>query len=551
MGSMPSPHYDAVIVGAGFSGVYVLHGLRKIGLKCRVYEAASDLGGVWYWNAYPGSDGLSISPRITMSVGARLDSEVPVYEYSEPEVWTDWTWTEKYPTREEIRKYFDHVDRVWDIKKDVEFNVRVVGGQFDTNENVWKVETEDGRTTTCQFFIPAAGFAAKDYVPDFKGADSFKGAIYHSSRWPQGGIYTEGKRVGVIGTGATGVQIAQECAKDAASVIVFQRTPNLALPMRQRKLTPEEQDGRKATYPGFFQNRLATFGGMKYTFLAKNTAEATPSEREAFFEQLWENGGFGFWLGGYSDLFFDQKANRHAYDFWAKKTRERIKDPRKRDILAPLEPFHPFGTKRPSLEQNYYEIFNESHVDVIDLRERSIEKVTPNGILISDGSFYALDIIAFATGYDALTGGMVKMGLLDIRGKPLAEDWENGVVSYLGMCHHGYPNMFYMYGPQAPTAFANGPSCVEVQGRWIVDVIQKMREQGLKYIEPEPEAEAEWKAKINTLSDMTLLPLADSWYVGANIPGKKREQLNWTGGLPAYREECADVLKSFKGFITA
>ncbi|KMU86269.1 cyclopentanone 1,2-monooxygenase [Coccidioides immitis H538.4] len=283
MGSIPIPHYDVLIVGAGFSGVYMLYQLRKMGMNCKVYEAEAALGGIWYWNAYP---------------GIRVDSEVPVYEYSEPEVWKDWTWTEKYPAGEEILKYFDHVDKVWDIKRDVEFNMRVIGAQFDMTEKVWKIETDDGRTTTCQFFIPATGFAAKRYVPPFKGIETFKGKVYHSSCWPHEGVQTKGKRVGIIGTGATGVQIAQECAKDAASLLVFQRTPNLALPMRQGKLTPEEQESRKPTYPEFYRNRLQTFGGMRYTFLEKHTADATPKEREAFFEQLWTNGGFQFWLGG-------------------------------------------------------------------------------------------------------------------------------------------------------------------------------------------------------------------------------------------------------------
>ncbi|QVM09278.1 hypothetical protein D8B26_003941 [Coccidioides posadasii str. Silveira] len=536
MGSIPIPHYDVLIVGAGFSGVYMLYQLRKMGMNCKVYEAEAALGGIWYWNAYP---------------GIRVDSEVPVYEYSESEVWKDWTWTEKYPAGEEILKYFDHVGKVWDIKRDVDFNMRVIGAQFDMTEKVWKIETDDGRTTTCQFFIPATGFAAKRYVPPFKGIETFKGKVYHSSCWPHEGVQTKGKRVGIIGTGATGVQIAQECAKDAASLLVFQRTPNLALPMRQGKLTPEEQESRKPTYPEFYRNRLQTFGGMRYTFLEKHTADATAKEREAFFEQLWTNGGFQFWLGGYGDMLFGLEANRHAYDFWAKKTRERIKDPRKRDILAPLEPIHPFGTKRPSLEQNYYEIFNQPNVDVVDLRKHTIEEIRPDGILISDGSFYPLDIIVLATGYDSITGSMVSLGLRDVHGRPLEEKWKDGVLTYLGMCHHGYPNMFFLYGAHGPTAFSNGPSCIEIQAHWIVSMIRKVREEGLKYIEPKAEAEAEWKNKINTISNKSVLPLADSWYMGANIPGKKREQLNWAGGLPAYQAECMPALKSWESFVVA
>lgn len=480
-----------------------------------------------------------------------MDSEVPVYEYSEPEIWKGWTWSERYPGRAELRRYFAHVDKIWDIKKDVEFNTRVIGAQFDVKDNLWKVETDDGRTTTCKFLISATGFATKPYIPDIKGVDTFKGILQHPYDWPQEGIETKNKRVGIIGTGASGVQIAQECAKDAESLVIFQRTPNFALPMRQRNLTPEEQESRKSTYPDFYRNRLQTFGGMRYSFSDKKAMDATPEEREAYYEQLWENGGFEFWLGTYADMLFEADANRTAYDFWAKKTRERINDPKKKDILAPLEPVHPFGTKRPSLEQDFYEIFNQPNVDIIDINKNGIKEIKPDGILMEDGTLYQLDMIAMATGYDNLTGGLTQMGLRDIHGKPLAEDWKDGVMSYLGMCHRGYPNFFYLYGALGPTSLANGPTCAEVQGQWAAAMIQRIQEKAIKYIEPTPEAEAAWKEKIETLSNRTLLPLTNSYYMGANIPGKKREQLNWTGGLPSYDAECKKSLESWDNFVTA
>jgi len=527
------PEYDALIVGAGFGGIFLLHNLRKLGYNCKIYEAGTDLGGTWHWNCYP---------------GARVDSDIPVYEYSMPEIWKDWTWTEKYPGWEELRRYFDHVDKILDVRKDVEFKTKVVGAQFDLNENKWKVETEDGRITRCRFFLVCSGFAAKRYVPDFKGLDTFKGTIYHSSFWPDTGVDVKGKRVAIIGTGSTGVQITQEWAKEADFTTVFQRTPNLALPMNQKKLTPEEQNAKKSTYPKYFEDRQKTFAGFSYDFCPKNTFDDTPEEREAFYERLWANGGFEFWLATYKDMLFDLKANREAYNFWAKKTRARIHDPRKRDILAPLEPIHPFGTKRPSLEQDYYEMFNKPNVDIVDVRNNPITEIKPDGIVTKDGSFYPADVIALATGFDSVTGSMVKMGLRNIHGKSLAEEWKDGANTYLGMTRSGYPNMFFLYATHGPTAFSNGPSCVELQGQWIIDAIRKIDESGIISVNPTPEAEKEWKKKVNELSDRTLFPLADSWYMGANIPGKKREQLNWTGGLPMYERICRKALKNWEGF---
>jgi cation diffusion facilitator CzcD-associated flavoprotein CzcO len=529
------PEYDCLIVGAGFGGIYLLVHLRKLGYRCRIYDAGTDLGGTWHCNRYP---------------GARVDSEVPVYEYSMQEAWKDWTWTERFPGWKELRQYFKHIDNVYNVKKDVEFKKKVVGGEFDTAEQKWKVKTEDGQTTTCRFFLVCTGFAAKRYIPDFPGLETFKGEIHHSSHWPEEDVDVRGKRCAIIGTGSTGVQITQEWAKEAKTLTVFQRTPNLALPMEQRKLTAEEQNARKSTYPQFFVDRQKTFAGFQYDFLPKKALEATPEEREALYERLWQRGGFEYWLATFEDTLFDLKANRFAYDFWAKKTRARINDPRKRDILAPLEPPHPFGTKRPSLEQDYYEMFNKTNVDVVDVKKNKIVEVKPDGILTSDGSFYPVDVLALATGFDSVTGSMANMGLRSTRGQLLADEWKDGANTYLGLVRNGYPNMFFLYGAHGPTAFANGPSSTELQGELVVDAIQKIDKSGILTVEPTVQAEKAWKEKVNHLSDITLFPLANSWYMGANIPGKKREQLNFTGGLPLYEKECREALESWNGFIT-
>lgn len=476
---------------------------------------------------------------------------MPVYELSIPEVWAGWTWTEKYPCRQELKGYFDHVDKVLGVNKDVEFGAKVVSADFDVQNNLWTVRAEDGRIATCKYFVIAAGFSAKRHIPDFKGLESFKGSVCHSSCWPQSGIDVRGKRTAVIGTGATGVQISQELAREAGSLVVFQRTPNLALPMRQGKLSAEDQEAKKTTYPQLFLDRLETFAGMRYDFVNRSAADCTPEEREGFYENLWAKGGFEFWLATYQDTLFDLKANRFAYDFWAKKTRGRINDPRKKDILAPLEPPHPFGTKRPSLEQNYYEIFNQPNVDLVNIKENCITEIKPDGILLRDGSFYPVDMIALATGFDAVTGSMTKMGLKSITGKTLQEEWKDGVMTYLGLCRSGYPNLFFTYGAHGPTAYSNGPSSIELQGRWIVDAIRKMEETGLKYIDPKPDAEEMWKKRIDDISDRTLFPLANSWYMGANVPGKKREQLSYGGGLQSYEAECRKALDTWEGFAIA
>lgn len=440
-----------------------------------------------------------------------------------------------------------------DIKKDCAFNTRVVGAQFDKPSGKWKVQTEDGRTATCNYLLLALGFAAKRHFPDWPGMETFKGEIHHSSFWPASGVDVTGKRVAVIGTGSTGIQIAQETSKTAASITQFVRTPNLCLPMQQKDLTKEEQDKRKqGEYQELFKHRLTTFAGFGYDYVQKETFDDTPEEREAFYEERWQNGGFEFWLANYKDLLFDSKANREAYNFWAKKTRARITDPEKREILAPLEPPHAFGTKRPSLEQNYYEMLDRPENKVVDINKYPIKEVTENGILTADGRLHEFDVIALATGFDSITGGIKNMGLKNVDGVLLADKWKNGTYSYLGMTISGFPNCFFLYGAQGPTAFSNGPTCVEVQGDWIVDAIVKLRGQGLDYCDATHEAEKQWRETVIKFSDKTLFPQTKSWYMGDNVPGKVREQLSFAGGFPEYSKAIRRALDNgFEGFVTA
>ncbi|KAL4804497.1 hypothetical protein BDV18DRAFT_143283 [Aspergillus unguis] len=537
------PAYDVVIIGAGFSGIYLLHKLRSLGYSCRIYESGTDLGGVWHWNTYP---------------GCRVDSQGSIYQLSIPEVWETWSFNEKYPSADELRAYFAHVEDVLGIKKDVDFGTTVTGAWFDKNaggKRKWRIETSDGRVTHARFFVSCVGFAAERYVPGIPGLESFNGEVCHSAFWPKGGVDVTGKNVAVIGTGASGVQIVQAWAKKAKSLVVFQRTPNLALPMRQQVLSADAQKALKEDIPRMFQLRETTFSGYLDQSNPKNTFDVTPEEREAHFEAMYKEGGFAYYLSGYSDLLLDEKANRAAYDFWVKKTRARITDPRKQDILAPLEPPHPMAAKRSSMEQDYFEQFNRPNVDIVNLREpgNGIAAITPDGVQTEDGTLYAVDVIALATGFNSYTGGLTSIaGLRNTSGTTLAEEWDkNGVTLHLGMTRRGYPNMFFCYAVHGPTALSNGPSGIEVQARWIVDAIRKIDETGLSYVEPTEEAEKTWKATVNMIADMTLFPKADSWYMGANIPGKRREMLNFPGGIPMYEDMARKALATWEGFATA
>ncbi|KAF7561485.1 hypothetical protein G7046_g2663 [Stylonectria norvegica] len=524
---------DAIIVGAGFAGIFMLKTLRDKGYKAVIYEAGNDTGGTWRWNCYP---------------GAGVDSEVPEYEFSWPEVWKTWNWSTNYPNYEELRSYFDHVDKVLDIKKDCSFNTVVVGANFDTEAGKWNVRTEDGRVAKSKYLILGTGFAAKRYIPAWPGMENFKGVIHHSSFWPDEKVDVKNKRCAVIGTGASGVQIAQEWGSTAGELKVFQRTPNLAVPMRRRVLTPEEQDRGKKWYPELFRYREKNFAGFIYDWYPKNTFDDTPEDREKLYQRVWDEGGFRYWVGVYKDNLRNAEANQESYNFWAKKTRARIGDPRARDILAPLQMPHYFGVKRPCLERNYYEQFNRPNVDVVDIKENGIKCFTETGITLEDGTHHEFDVIAIATGFDVVTGVMTQLGLNSIHDTKLDDEWKPGANTYLGTTVSGYPNMFHIYGAHGPTLLSNGPSTVEVQGRWILECIQKMVLNNIKYIDPKPEASKAWKDHVVELNNRTLFPTTKSTYMGGSIPEKAFEPVCFPGGIPLYVTEIRAALDSMEGF---
>jgi cyclohexanone monooxygenase len=524
---------DALIIGGGFSGVYQLYRLRERGFDVRLFDAGAELGGIWYWNCYP---------------GARVDSHVPNYEFSMEEIWRDWNWTERFPAWDELRRYFRHVDEKLDLSRDVRFNTSVTSATFDRERNEWLVECADGHEERTRFLIACTGFAAKAYIPALEGLERFEGPCFHTAHWPQEGLDMTGKRVGVIGTGASGVQVIQEAGKVADRLTVFQRTPNMALPMRQAVLDESMQREMKVNYPEWFRRRAESNGGL-YDIVAdeRSALEVSADDRVARFESAWEKGGFHFWAGTFVDIIINKESNNLAYEFWRDKVRARINDPLIAEKLAPTRPPHPFGAKRPSLEQWYYEVFNQDNVTLVDVRSDPIEEIAANGVRTSR-EFHELDILVLATGFDAGTGGLTQFDIRGRSGRTLDEVWRDGVETHLGLGIPDFPNLLMLYGPQSPTAFCNGPTCAELQGDWVVACLTYMRDSGFTTIEADAGAARSWTQHMADLAAATLLPLADSWYMGANVPGKPRQLLHHPG-LQLYLAFCNESAQNgYAGF---
>ncbi|PSN73634.1 cyclopentanone 1,2-monooxygenase [Corynespora cassiicola Philippines] len=526
---------DALIVGAGFGGVYQLKALRDAGYKVKLVECGSDYGGVWYWNRYP---------------GARVDSSIPHYEFSDPALWKTWEWKQRFPGGAELRDYFAYVADKWDLRKDTQFNTFVSSATWDDAEARWTVKTKAGKTYKVQFLLLNTGFAAKRYIPGWKGIDSFKGTFLHPSYWPHEEPDLKGKKVAVIGTGSTGIQIAQELSTVAGQLTVFQRTPNMSLPMKQVDYKLPEQAIPRADYPHLLAHRHDYFSGFSFDFLPRSTWDDDEEKRKQTYEELWAEGDFKFWLATYYDMLFTKEANREAYNFWRDKTRAKINDPKVADILAPMKQPYAFGCKRISLERGYFEIFNQPNVKLVDVSDKGtpIQEVTEKGIKTTDAE-YEFDFVVCATGYDAITGGLAQIDIRGPSGESLAEHWKDGAKTYLGCSVAGFPNMFFSYGPQAPTALCNGPTCAEIHGNWFLQTMNTMKEKGLKKIVAQQENEDEYKELIWKLANASLLPSVDSWYMGTNIPGKPREPLIYLGGVHTYYKTLHETAnKGYPGF---
>jgi cation diffusion facilitator CzcD-associated flavoprotein CzcO len=519
---------EVLVIGGGFGGTYALHSFRKAGISVKLVEAGSDFGGVWHWNRYP---------------GARVDSELPFYQLSIPEVYKTFTFKERFPGDVELRQYFRHMDNVLDLKKDAIFHTVVEGVTWDGN---WTCKTTDNRIITSKYLVLCTGSSYKTNFPPFPDLDKFSGTLMHSAKFPEADVDFSGKKVAVIGNGSTGLQIIQEVAMKDCELTAYIRTPIIALPMRQRSIDPLEQEGLKSFYDVLFKAGRLSKAGFPYNNPVKPFSETTAEEREALFEDLWARGGFSFFLSNYMEFIVDKKVNECIYNFWAKKTRARVHDPVKRDIVAPNKQEHLFGVKRPSLEQNYYEAIDRPNVEIVNLKKTPIRGFSTEGIVTD--TLRKFDIVILATGYDAMTGSLLDLQIKDKEGRSLQEKWKNGVETYLGLMIEGMPNMFMVYSPQAPTALSNGPSIIETQVNWITEAIQKMKLENITRLEPQRDFALKWAKDIQDMNAKTLYPLENSWYMGANIPGKVREQLMYIGGADAYSAAIQNALGSWEGF---
>jgi cation diffusion facilitator CzcD-associated flavoprotein CzcO len=529
--------FDAVVVGAGFSGLYMLHSLRdRLGLRVRVFEAGNGVGGTWYWNRYP---------------GCRCDSDSYIYCYTfDRHLLQEWEWSERYPEQDEILRYLEHCAERFDLKPDIQFGTRVNAATFDEKTNHWEVRTDKGDVAKAKYLIAAVGSLSATNVPKFKGLESFKGKWYHTSQWPHDGVDFTNKRVAVIGTGATAVQAIPEIAQQAKHLTVFQRTPNFCVPARNGKVDPEVTKARKADYDGVVDRIKSSFFGFELNFIPKSVLETTPEEREREFDRMWDDGGFAFWLANYQDMFFNKKANDVIADYLKRKIRSTVKDPEVAEKLIPKT--YAYGTKRQPLDTNYFETFNKSNVVLVDANaDGPIEEITPKGIR-AGGKEHEVDIIVIATGFDALTGPLKNLGIRGRGGQSLAQKWEEGPETYLGLTMAGFPNLFMITGPQSPSVLSNMPVSIEQHVEWITDCIDHMRRNRLSTIEATPQAQQRWVAHVAEVVNTTLMPGANSWYMGANIPGKPRKFMPYLGpeGVGGYRKKCDEVAaKGYEGFV--
>jgi cation diffusion facilitator CzcD-associated flavoprotein CzcO len=534
----PHVDVDAVVIGGGFGGCNSLYKLRRLGLSVKLIEAGSGFGGVWHWNRYP---------------GARVDTEMPSYQFNIPAVYKGWNWSERFPGDEELRAYFQHVDNVLDLSKDTFFNTIVNNVRYDTATARWNVQTESGLSATCKYLIAATGSSHKKHYPAFNGLDNFRGKLVHAADYPES-LDLKGKRVGVVGNGASGLQIVQNVAKEDCDLKVFIRTPCFAIPMKQRQISPEEAEMMKGYYDGIFERNYKSTAGFPHNTIFKSAHQATPEERKELFDELWERGGYSFLVSNYYDFLLDEGANSIFYDYWVQKVRARMTNPEKMDLVAPLKQQMLIGTKRPSLEQDYYEMIDRSNVTLHNLKKFPILEFDATGMVTSDGKttqHHDLDVVIFATGYDAVTGSLLDLAISDKNQVPLSEKWKNGVLTHLGMMVPDTPNLFIVYGPQAPTSLANGPPFIEMEVDWVYQVIEKMQKEGLSSIEPTQAAAEAWRDEVHAVSQYTLYPKADSWYMGSNIPGKRREPLVYLGGMQRWWKSCKAGLESWQGFSTS
>ncbi|MGB6454400.1 MAG: NAD(P)/FAD-dependent oxidoreductase [Streptosporangiaceae bacterium] len=526
---------DAVIVGAGFAGLYQLYRLRELGLHCRVVEAGSDVGGTWYWNRYP---------------GACCDVQSLAYSYSfSDELEQDWEWTEKYPTQPEVLRYLSHVADRFGLRRDIIFDATVTAAHYDDATGRWRVLTDSGHDLTAQFLIMATGCLSAAKLPEVPGLELYGGRTHHTARWGNAEVRFDGLRVGVIGTGSSGIQSIPIIAEQAADLTVFQRTPNFSMPAGNRPLTDAENATMKASYPAYRAAQRASRAGVPRQVPTLSALEVTEEERNAAYQWGWEQGDL-FSLGGqYADVLVDPAANETAAEFIRAKIRSIVADPQLAEKLSPRS--FPFGTKRPCLDTGYYETFNRPNVHLVDLRETPLAEFTATGVRTS-AAHYEVDAIVFATGFDAMTGALLAIDIRGRNGVSLGSRWSAGPRTYLGVAVSGFPNLFTITGPLSPSVLSNMVVSIEQHVEWVSNCIAYLRKAGCTTIDAAAAAEDRWVHHVAEVASVTLFPRADSWYMGANVPGKPRTFLPYIGGVGEFRRLCDDeAARDYPGFVLA
>ncbi|MEI5680783.1 NAD(P)/FAD-dependent oxidoreductase [Mesorhizobium sp. CCNWLW179-1] len=538
-GSQPNAHarltstVDVLVIGAGLAGIYSVHKIRDdLGLSVQGIEAFEDVGGVWYTNRYP---------------GARVDSLSQVYCYTfNDDLINNWSYSEKYPTQQEILRYINFAADKLDVRRSIKFGTRVTSLVWHEKEKQWEARTDRGDVVLAQFVISAAGGLSAANKPDFKDFDNYQGEVYFTAHWPHHEVDLTGKTIGVIGTGSSGIQVIPELAKVAKSVTVFQRTPHFATPAKNKPHSPEEQKLHREQAHELHGRLKWSFGGNPLTPLEISVHEATPEEREKVFDRLYNAGDFSFWLANYNDILTDASANDIVAEYLRERIRSIVKDPATAEKLVPKS--YPYGTKRQPLETNYYQAFNLDHVSLVDINEDPIVGMTVDGIELLSG-VRKFDVLVFATGFDALTGALTRIHIVGVDGEELAQKWKDGPSNYLGISVAGFPNLFTITGPGSPGVLANVPMAIEQHVELAADIIAYAKEHDISAMEAEVPAQEAWMAHLKELADKTLFPVAASWYMGANVPGKPRVFMPYVDGMASYRRACNEVVaKGYEGF---
>ncbi|MEQ3549510.1 NAD(P)/FAD-dependent oxidoreductase [Pseudonocardia nematodicida] len=532
--SSAGPDHDVLVIGAGFAGLYALHRLRTDGWRVRVLERGDGIGGTWFWNRYP---------------GARCDVESMDYSYSfSPELEQDWQWTERYPAQPEILAYLQHVAERFDLLRDIELGTEVTAAEFDDHAALWRVTTAAGATVTARYVVMAGGNLSAPRDPDIPGLDTFAGRVLHTARWPHEEPDLAGARVGVIGTGSSGTQAVPVLAERAAHLTVFQRTANFSLPAHNQPLDPEVAAELKARYRDHREQVRYSRNGQLRAWGERSALEVTPEERDKEYEARWQVGGGGF-IGAFRDLLADERANDTAADFVRGKIREIVHDPAVAERLVPSG--FPIGAKRVTVDTGYYATYNRPGVELVDVRADPIEAIHPGGIRTASGDDHPLDVLVLATGFDAMTGAVLAIDVRGRDGLALGEKWAAGPRTYLGLLTAGFPNLFLITGPGSPSVLSNMVVSIEQHVDWVADLLGALGERGHDEVEARPDAEDRWVAHVNELSESTLFPRGNSWYLGANVPGKPRVFMPYVGGVGTYRRHCEDVAaQGYPGLTT-